>query len=175
MAWRKAAFDMVSAETTLIPYFGGRERPMPVVRLKSKRTGSEFFVTSFHLPASLKRLARDQQPFRDEGTRRQVALVERLKAETGLPVVITGDMNEKLRYFCAITANGMVEAAAGGSHVDGTCTAPENPYRIDWVVGTKDVDFSEYAMLRTPLVQKASDHPLVASDVLLPPVEQPAG
>ena len=45
------------------------------------------------------------QRWRNEATRRQVALVQRLRA-AGKTVLLTGDMNEKKTYFCKMTRAG---------------------------------------------------------------------
>ena len=65
----------------------------PYVKLRSLDTGVEAWFANFHNPAETSRFHR-QQRFRDRATGIEIALANRLIA-TGLPVFITGDMNER--------------------------------------------------------------------------------
>ncbi|MGZ4468575.1 MAG: hypothetical protein ACXVXB_08840, partial [Nocardioidaceae bacterium] len=127
-------------------------------------TGLEVYVANFHNPASVPRF-RDQQHWRDVATGMEISLVNTLHQETGLPVFVTGDMNERDEYFCRITAGTGMVAAAGGSNT-GSC-APPRPIGIDWIFGTPGVQFSGYTVDRSPLVQRTTDHPVVISQVHL--------
>ena len=96
----------------------------------------------------------------------QIALTNELLDE-GIPFFMTGDMNERERYFCAYTASGRMQAAAGGSR-GGACQPPSADLaRIDWVFGSNDVQFSDYRLVRNDLVARSSDHPLVMAEALL--------
>src|SRR5680860_1783357 len=100
--------------TVPIPYFHGRIRRMPVVALRHRGSGEVIISTSFHNPASVKRIG-SQQHHRNEATRRQVTLAERWGSR-GYRIFIMGDMNERQEAFCKFTANGALISAAGGSH-----------------------------------------------------------
>ena len=162
VAWRRDTWDLVSTGLVQIPYFGGRERPMPYVLLRHKSTGRTVYVSTFHNPADVHGPA---QRWRTEATTREVALFNRLAA-TGVPQVVTGDMNERDNYFCRVTAEARLHAAAGGTH-DGDCR-PSRPVQIDWIFGSRSVTFSDYTVDRSPLVRRTTDHPVVLSRVTLP-------
>ncbi len=161
IAWRRARFALVSGRTFEVPYFGGREKDMPVVRLRDRVSGVEFIVINVHNPAST-RWNPGNERHRDEAMRRQAALVESLTGSTNLPVFLVGDFNERAEAFCRLTASGTLHASAGG--VPGPdCRAPEAG--IDWIFGTRDVTFSDHTMLRGGLVARTTDHPLVLAKV----------
>ena len=82
---------------------------------------------------------------------------------TGLPVFITGDMNERDSYFCRMTSGAPMVAARGGSH-NGGCR-PGNPRAVDWIFGSQGVAFSGYAEDRSHLVDITTDHPVVSTSV----------
>ena len=148
-----------------VPYFHGRPTPMPYVRLRSAETGAEAWVANFHNPAST-RLHPEQQRFRDEATRIEIDLANRLE-DTGLPVFLVGDMNEKDEYFCRLTAAAPMVAARGGSNEGGVCDAAD-PQTVDWIFGTRDIRFSRYREDRSPLVHRTSDHPVVVARAEIP-------
>ncbi|MGZ4500400.1 MAG: endonuclease/exonuclease/phosphatase family protein [Nocardioidaceae bacterium] len=164
IAWRTDTWQLVRANTVSIPYFNGHRRAMPYVLLRNAATGLEVYVANFHNPASVPRF-RDQQHWRDVATGMEISLVNTLHQETGLPVFVTGDMNERDEYFCRVTAGTGMVAAAGGSNT-GSC-APPRPIGIDWIFGTPGVQFSGYTVDRSPLVQRTTDHPVVISQVHL--------
>lgn len=87
---------------------------MPVVRLRHKKTGQEIYVANFQNPASVKKFA-DQEKWRDAATEKQIALVNRLRKETGLPVFLTGNMNERDGYDEKMTARTDMTWASTGS------------------------------------------------------------
>jgi endonuclease/exonuclease/phosphatase family metal-dependent hydrolase len=159
VAWRTNEFDLVRGWTVRMTYKNGRKVPMPVVRLREKATGQDFFVITVHNAPGLTAQAVE---WRRQAMEQQIALTERLLGR-GLPVFMTGDMNDRVTYFCRYTASGAMIAAAGGSNRNGTCEPPPGRIaRVDWVFGSKrDVTFSDYRFLRTPLVRKTSDHPLI--------------
>ena len=165
VAWRTSEFTLVDARTVPMPYFNGKPVPKPLVKLRHSDTGLEIYVMSVHNPATLRRVG-DQSRWRKEATARQIDLTQQLLAE-GLPILMTGDMNERDRYFCAYTASGRMKAAAGGSN-DGACRPPPASIaRIDWVFGSDDIAFTGYELVRSPEVRRSSDHPLVVAEARL--------
>lgn len=157
IAWRKDTWDLVKADHIEIPYFNGQKRKMPVIRLRHKETGQEAYFANFHNPASTRKYG-DQERWRDVATDQQIALVNRLRRETGLPVFITGDMNEREEYFDRMTRGAdMVSADTGPKG--------QRPKKmgIDWIFGSEGVSFSSYQRDRSALVQKTSDHPMIVS------------
>lgn len=165
IAWRNSVFELVDARPVMIPYFHGKLVPMPLVRLRHRASGEELYVMTVHNPAST-RWARNQGRWRTEAMNRQIA-VTRDVLNQGVPMLMTGDMNERAEYFCAYTASGSMHAAAGGSN-DGVCRPPPSSRaRIDWIFGSQSLSFSDYHLFRDNLVRRTSDHPFIVSDAVL--------
>ncbi|MEO5709061.1 MAG: endonuclease/exonuclease/phosphatase family protein [Nocardioidaceae bacterium] len=163
IGWRRDKFTAVEKRVVYIPYFNGRPRAMPLVKLRSNDTGVEAWFANFHNPADTSRY-HNQQRFRNRATGVEIRLARQLAA-SGTPFFITGDMNERAEYFCALAGNAPVVAARGGSH-DGGCQA-NRPRAVDWIFGVKDdnVTFSGYFEDRSHLVDITTDHPVVVSQV----------
>jgi Ca2+-binding EF-hand superfamily protein/endonuclease/exonuclease/phosphatase family metal-dependent hydrolase len=156
IAWRKDKWELVKGDSVAIPYFHGNIRKMPVVLLRNKQTGQETYVANFHNPASTKRVG-DQERFREQAERIQVALANRLR-KTGRPVIITGDMNERHDYHQAMTKGspGMHASDSKNGRIS------KNP-GIDWIFGSPDVSFTRYVRDRGALVKRTTDHPMIIS------------
>jgi endonuclease/exonuclease/phosphatase family metal-dependent hydrolase len=163
--WRTDVWQLAEATTVPIPYFHGRTIRMPSIRLRHVATGAELWVANFHNPASTKRKGNHER-WRDEATRRQVALANDLRARTGLPVVFTGDFNERDEFFCQLVAHTELEASDGGSAVPGRCSPPRDR-GIDWVFGTPDITWTSSVRDRSPIARRVSDHPIVAAKGVL--------
>ena len=161
IGWRRDTFVAVERHTVTIPYFNGHGRAMPYVRLKNLDTGLEAWFANFHNPADTRQY-HHQQRWRSRATSIEVDLANRLM-KTGLPVFITGDMNERDSYFCRMTSGAPMVAARGGSH-NGGCQ-PGNPRAVDWIFGSQGVSFSDYAEDRSHLVDITTDHPVVSTSV----------
>jgi endonuclease/exonuclease/phosphatase family metal-dependent hydrolase len=170
IGWRTAVWRRVSVGTIPIPYFYGRPVPMPYVQLAHVRTGRRIFVYNAHHPASTRGPA---QHWRDEATRRGIALVNRLRAKfPTTPVFVTGDMNDRADYFCPTVRQTDLEAANGGTSTKSGCNPPAD-LRIDWILGTSDAEFSRYEALDGGLIDRITDHPIITSQVQVPPLTQP--
>lgn len=163
IAWRDSMFELVDAQTIGIPYFGGRIRPMPVIHLRERTTGREFFVANFHNPADTHGPA---GRWRAAATQIEINLVNDLREKTGLPVFITGDMNERESWFCTMTAGTGMAAASGGG-TGSPCQPPPGPVPVDWIVHTPDAQTVEYHDVRTGIITRTSDHPLLVATILL--------
>jgi Endonuclease/Exonuclease/phosphatase family len=157
IGWRDDTWVPVERHLLPIPYFNGNRRNMPYVKLRSIATGLEAWFANFHNPADTSRFP-GQQRHRNRATQMEIALANRLIA-TGLPVFITGDMNERDEYFCALTAGAPMVAARGGTN-DGACL-PGNPRAVDWIFGSQDVTFTGYHEDRSRFLKITSDHPLI--------------
>lgn len=161
IAWDREAFTLVRATTQPIPYFEGHVRNMPVVLLRSNQTGQYLYFVNVHNPADTRQHPRNAH-WRRVATSREVALVRALRSH-GRPVFVTGDMNDRRLAFCRFTASRDLHAAAGGSHAR-SCRAPA--YRgIDWIFGSTGTRFSGFAVDRSPLVRRTTDHPVVFAHV----------
>jgi endonuclease/exonuclease/phosphatase family metal-dependent hydrolase len=164
--WRNDTWSAVETHTIGIPYFGGNIIDMPYVRLRNLATGTDVWVANFHNPASIKKRG-DQSRWRTEATRRQVELANRLRAETGLPVVFTGDFNEREVYFCRLVGGTELEASNGGSVAsNGKCTPPRDA-RIDWVFGTPELDWVSHVVDKSARIQRITDHPMIVARATL--------
>lgn len=170
LAWDRTQWESLKERTVEIPYFDGNPRPMPVVKLRNLRTGMTAWFVNVHNPAT-----NVAHPGQDGWRRRAIDieadLVARL-SRSGLPVFLTGDMNEREKVFCPITGRAPMKAARGGSHAGGRCEA-ENPRYVDWVFGHRDVQFHGYRELRGSLVRRTSDHPMVVTEARLDPLRYP--
>jgi exonuclease III len=157
IAWRKDKWELVRPGSIEIPYFNGNRRQMPVVRLRNRETGQEAYFANFHNPADTKRFP-DQERWRDLATEKQIDLVNRLRKETGLPVFVTGDMNEREEYYDTLTRQTEMVAANSGPR-------GQRPKQmgIDWIFGSPDVHFSNYTRDRSALVKRTTDHPMIVS------------
>ena len=159
IAWRSSKFSLVKGFTVPITYMNGRKVPMPVVRLRAKATGQEFYVVTVHnAPGRFPAAARH----RAAALRQEVALTKRLLNQ-GVPVFLTGDMNDREAFFCPYTRQVRMHAAAGGTN-RGACNPPPGRIaRVDWIFGSRDVSFRQYRFVKNSLVRRTTDHPLVVA------------
>jgi hypothetical protein len=155
IAFRDDLFELVDTGS-ITTAFSGQMRPIPYVKLRDRRTGGEFwFVTVHNSP-------RGMEVERENATGAEISLLNQLLA-SGLPVFVSGDMNEPSEFFCRVgSATGMV--AANGGDATGGCVLPPRPTGLDWLMGGNGTDFSNYARVHVPGI---SDHPIVYSDVTL--------
>jgi hypothetical protein len=170
LGWRRDRWVAVEEHVVKVPYFDGGLRAMPVVRLRSRSTGLEAWFANFHNPADTRRFHR-QQAYRLRATALEIRLANRLIDGSGLPVFITGDMNERAGYFCRLTSHAPMLAARGGSNL-GRCLAG-SPRAVDWIFGSQGVDFTGYNEDRSHLVDVTTDHPVVSARVRI--TGRPAG
>lgn len=165
IAWRLDTWRLIQPGWMRIPYFHGDEIRMPVVLLQNVHNGAYAYFMNFHNPANARGNA---QRWRNIAAARQIAKVNELRASTGLPVFMTGDMNEKDSYFCKVTGSTDLIAANGGSNSGSGCSVPR-PTQVDWIFGSSNTWFTSYLADRSPLVRKTTDHPMIVSRTLLPP------
>ncbi|HEU4811497.1 MAG TPA: endonuclease/exonuclease/phosphatase family protein [Nocardioides sp.] len=165
IAWRTDTWELVSGNSIPIPYFSGSRVKMPYIRLRHLASGQEVWFINVHNPASTKRHPGNER-WRDMAAGMEINLVNRLRNETGLPVILTGDFNEREEAFCRITAQASVQAANGGSSGDGGCRRPDQ-MGIDWIFGSLSIAFSNYARHDDGLVSRASDHPMIVADAVI--------
>lgn len=161
IAWRSDVFRMVEAHTLSIPYAGGSRIAMPVVLLESISTGRRAWFANFHNPADTPNLGNNAR-WRAEAAAIEVAHLTELHQSDGVPVIATGDYNERAEIFCRFTAGGVFTAAAGGSSAGG-CSPPPS-MQVDWVFGSTGVAFTGYSVTGTG---QASDHSMVHATATL--------
>lgn len=163
IGWRTSQFELVRTRLVSIPYFNGHHRSMPAVLLRHRASGVLVWFANFHNPAETSQF-HHQQGWRTQATSIEAALANELRSG-GVPLFVTGDMNERASYFCRFTgaASSMV-AARGGTSGSGGCQAGR-PRAVDWIFGTRGVSFSGYDEDRTHLVDITTDHPVVSTRV----------
>lgn len=170
IAWRTDQWQALRTESIRIPYFKGNEIKMPYVLLEHLETGQQAWFLNVHNPADARGPA---QKWRDEAVRREANLVNQLREDhPGVPVFLTGDMNDRDEFFCPVVARTELEAANGGGSDESGC-APPPAMKVDWLLGTAPTVFTGYAALTDPLVKAATDHPVIVADAVVPtPVVQ---
>lgn len=164
IAWRKSRFEFVSGWTVDVPYFYGNIRPMPVVELRSRRSGRQVFVMNTHHAADTRGNA---SKWRREATRIERNVTRKLTNEHHAPVLMTGDMNGRADFFCPFTKNGVMRSFIGGRHPKNGDCRPPSRMGVDWILGNRHVDFGVPRIDRSRLVAATTDHPLLSSRVTL--------
>lgn len=149
-------FAKVSGSRFVIPFMGHR-RPQPILRLRERATGRQLYVVNTHPSAHGGRYAVERR----HGQAALVKVVNRLRA-TGLPVLVTGDMNAREEFFCRVAPAARLKAANGGSVARG-CRPPRSPIPVDWVLGNAKVAWTRYWRDTTPVERRISDHFLVSA------------
>jgi hypothetical protein len=140
--------------------------PMPYVLLRNLTTGQQVWFANFHNPADAHGPA---QGARDAAMSMEVNLFNQLRADTGLPVVSTGDFNEREVVMCRFATGAAMHSADGGYADAAGCHPPAQMRWVDWIFGTDDITFSNYLGDRSAYVSRTSDHPLVRADALISP------
>jgi hypothetical protein len=164
IAWRTSKWEKLDTDFIKIPYFYGEPVKMPIVKLRHRKTDRVVYFANFHNPADSYGNA---QKWRDQARRKEIKLANR-KAADGFPLVITGDMNEREKYFCNMVAKAPMHAANGGKNAKSApCKTPE-PMGIDWIFGSRSMQFEGYQKVETKLVHKTTDHPFVVTRATIP-------
>ena len=158
VAWDTSKFAIVSSRTFTIPYFGGSPRQMPQVRLRHKTSGKVFEVLSIHNPADVRGNAAQ---WRAKAVSIEGAITNQLAA-ANIPVILTGDANDREQFFCQITGYGVLQSSSGGSNIGG-CRPPGH-MSVDWVMGSKrNIVFTTHQQDDSANVDYASDHPIIVA------------
>lgn len=151
--WRDSDWELVWANTASMPFMR-QARPQPVVRLRHRDSGREVYWINAHLsPGSM-------TTDRDKGLAIIVQLVKQLQKD-GLPVLVTGDLNDKETAFRRIACDAQMVAAVGGSSTGGACKLPSH-MRVDWVFG-KGGTFSRTLVDTSAVVRRTTDHAVISS------------
>lgn len=152
-------FELVEGSRFTITFMG-RPRPQPIARFRDLASGREFYVVNTHPSAGEGRYATERSNGRDA----LVSVVNGLR-DSGLPVLVTGDMNDREAFYCAAAPRTGMTASNGGSYGAG-CQPPPQPLPVDWVVG-RDVDWSGYWRDTRPVQRRISDHFLISAEARL--------
>jgi endonuclease/exonuclease/phosphatase family metal-dependent hydrolase len=148
--WDDSQFELVDASQFIIPFMG-RPRPQPIVKLRHLATGREFYVVNTHPSAHDGRYLVERRRGQDT----LVGIVNDLQ-ESGLPVLVVGDMNDREEFYCRVMPPTGMVAPNGGSY-SGGCQPPPQPLPVDWVVGS-GVTWSNYWRDTSTVSQRISDH-----------------
>lgn len=153
--WDPAVFEFVSGDAFHITFMHS-VRPQTILRLRHKATNLEFYFLNMHASAGGGKYAGS----RAAGHNTAAATVNRLKSE-GIPIFLTGDMNDREAFFCRVLPPTGMVAAVGGSTAGGC--RPPGGMPVDWVVATPQVDFTGFVNDKSPVARRVSDHHFVAA------------
>lgn len=149
LAWDTRVWRLEDAWTFNIP-FSHQIRPQPVVKLASVATGAQIYVVNVH------NSPQGMEAERDRAMAIEVGIINRLAA-SGLPVVMTGDFNEKAEALCRFTTSTPLVSAVGGSG----CT-PARGARVDWIFASR-LSVESYNIDRSAPIPSITDHAVMFS------------
>ncbi len=156
-------FEFVDGSSFTITFMG-RPRPQTILKLRERTTGREMYFVNMHVSAGGGPNARTRAAAHNTA----IAIVNDLRA-TGLPVFLTGDMNDRGAFFCRVLPPTGMVASAGGSTAGGC--APPGRMQVDWVVGSSDVTFADQWVDGTPQARKISDHFFISATATIAPAD----
>ena len=154
IAWRTSTMELVSTDTYDIPYFGGNIRHVPIVLLRQKATGRTAYFLNVHNPADVQGPA---QRWRNQAVAIEKAKIVELR-QTGRPVFLTGDFNDRQEAFCPLTANKL--SISPNSVPNYACAYPRQS-SIDWIFAAGQTRFSYFVRDTSTQSSNISDHPFV--------------
>jgi endonuclease/exonuclease/phosphatase family metal-dependent hydrolase len=152
VAWRSAEWSLLEGRTFTIPFDHTQTREQPMVLLRHTTTGRRVWVITMHLTVGGGERALRERRI---GTNRLVRHVRELEA-TGVPVIVTGDMNDRETFFCRVAGSTTLRSPVGGGH-DGVCSLPA-AMRIDWIFGTPTVQWRDFRYADDALLDRITDH-----------------
>jgi hypothetical protein len=153
-------FEFVSGTSFTIRFMNA-DRPQTVLKLRDRASGREMYFVNMHASAGEGQYAVSRRA----GHFAAIDQVNRLKQE-GLPVFLTGDMNDREEFYCRVVPPTGLVAAVGGNVSGGCHPAPR--LAVDWVLGTPEVTFSRYWEDRSPVFRKVSDHFFISAVATIP-------
>jgi hypothetical protein len=131
---------------------GRGTRAQPVLRLEHKVTGQQVMFVNAHPPAG--RDARTTS-LRAGAQALLVRVIADLRTE-GIPVVLTGDMNDREAFVArVIRPAGLVSSFTGGA------------MPVDWVVATPDITFTTYTRDTSTVSRRISDHYFISATAVV--------
>lgn len=150
--WKDSEWTYVWGNTVQMPFMK-ESRPQALVRLRNTSTGREIYWLNAHLSPG------KMQDDRDKGMDIMKQVVKQLAGD-GLPMLVTGDLNEHAKAFRRIACPTDLNAAVGGDTKGGTCRLPE-AMRVDWIFGRGAFDATE--VNQGAQVRRTTDHAVVSS------------
>lgn len=154
-------FEFVSGTSFKIVFMHG-PRPQTVLKLRDKDTGREMYFINMHTSAGHDG---GHTRTRHAGMATAVNYINGLKSE-GLPIFLTGDMNDREPFKSRVLGPANLSAAIfGGWH------PPRNFghswLAVDWIAGTQGVQWSDY-WVENLGVRKISDHYFITAHATVP-------
>lgn len=149
IVYNKEKFRLVEKRSFSIPYFEGHKREMPIAKLEDKATGKQMWVVNIHNPADTK-----DHPHNAANRAKAISIEQDLMRQlqaTGLPVIFTGDFNDRNSVDGSMDRAGMNSAAPNQARSE-----------IDYIFGS-GVNFSNYTADHRTQASGTSDHPIVVS------------
>lgn len=150
--WKDSEWSFVWGNTVQMPFMKD-SRPQALVRLRNTSTGREIYWINAHLSPG------KMQADRDKGMDIIKQVVKKLSAD-GLPVLVTGDLNEHAKAFRRIACPLDLDAAVGGETKGSTCRLPQ-AMRVDWIFGSGS--FANTEVNQGAQVRRTTDHAVVSS------------
>lgn len=150
IVYNKDKFKLVEKRSFTIPYFEGNKREMPIAKLEDKTTGKQVWVVNIHNPADTK-----DHPHNAANRAKAIQIEQNLMRQlqaTGIPVIFTGDFNDRNSVDASMDRAGMDSAAPNKARSE-----------IDYIFGSSGVKFSNYAADHRTKTSGTSDHPLIVS------------
>ena len=173
LAWRTDVWEATRREFQTHRYINDDSTVnYPVVWLRNKVSGQTMIMANFHNVSDKfnSEISGGAAARRNEEIAAEIALANRLTAENpGVPIVFTGDFNEREPAFCKLVGNSPMRAANGGWATPTSCKPPALPIPVDWIFGSAPAAFSGWTKYQDALVKKTTDHPVVISNVAIPP------
>ena len=160
IAWKRSVWKRVAGDLVPIPFIT-QTRHMPLIQLEHRTTGRRIWVMNVH------NAPQSYQYQRNVAVDREIDRLRKVVGK-GQPVFLVGDFNERERAFCEVTGKLGMVAPRGGSHEGGNCNPPSGKVRIDWIFGTKGVEYSGYREDRSSLVKLMTDHAVLRVKVRVP-------
>lgn len=150
--WKDSEWTFVWGNTVQMPFMK-KSRPQALVRLRNTSNGREIYWLNAHLsPGKL-------QDDRDKGMEIIKQVVKQLAGD-GLPMLVTGDLNEHVKAFRRIACPTDLSAAVGGETKGSTCRPPA-AMRVDWIFGSGSFQATE--VNQGAQVRRTTDHAVVSS------------
>lgn len=158
--WKPARWKFVRAKKFVIPFAGGQRREQPMVLLRHRASGRAAWVVSVHLQAGSSKSSQRQRRI---GMKRMIANVENLQS-TNAPVLLTGDMNSRRAVFCRVVGRTALDSPMGGSAGARRCKPPSG-LRLDWIFGSRSVQWSGFRYADGGRINKITDHTVPVATV----------
>ena len=161
LMWDATVWEPTFTGSITIP-FVGTTRPQPIVRLRHLESDREIYVLNVH-NSPRDRQGRENE--RDKAEQIEIAAINELRKD-GIPILVTGDFNEKADAFCAFAGVANLQAAQGGT-ADGAGCRPPAAMRVDWLFASRDVQFVDFRFDTSSTVRRITDHAVLTSTMLV--------